>query len=190
MLTSRWAELWKFEDEMVPLFRDLGQSEKLSEIKPPLKIFEKNNSWKHRNGPWEMISTLCVMFVHNAQIWQEKVALEMQFCPFIYNEEMSSTTLRRISKRLKQQSDMYVITKKLQKFKLKMVFGHIQNFVKVNEGSLILRKNSNYFQFRAVWSMAKNRPAKLIHKFSHFVFSLIIAFPGSNAEMFSSTHML
>ena len=74
----------------------------------------------------------------------------MQFCPFIYNEEMSSTTLRRISKRLKQQSDMYVITKKLQKFKLKMVFGHIQNFVKVNEGSLILRKNSNYFQFRAV----------------------------------------
>ena len=47
------------------------------------------------------------MFVHNAQIWQEKVAFEMQFCPFISNEEMSSaTTPRRISKRLKQQSDM------------------------------------------------------------------------------------
>ena len=26
-----------------------------------------------------------------------------------------------------------------------MVFGHIQNFVKMNEGSLILKKNSNYF---------------------------------------------
>ena len=62
---------------------------------------------ENRNAQYsETISTHCAMFVHNAQIWQEKVALAMQFCPFIYNEEMSSTTLRRISKRLKQQSDM------------------------------------------------------------------------------------
>ena len=36
-----------------------------------------------------------------------------------------------------------------------MVFGHIQNFVKMNEGSLILRKKSNYTVIRKTKKLSK-----------------------------------